>query len=222
MSNGNTLITELGPKPRLLEVDSAGKIKVEVAIKPETDNAHMQTRMARKLKNGNYLVPHLLAFKVKEYSPTGEVLQELSTDLPELGGCAAQNWPFTAIRLDNGNTLVALTHGNKIVEFDAQGKVAWVVSNDDLSGKLFSDPCGCQRITQRQHGDCQLWGSEGSQALRGHARQASRVEVRRAAWGPSFPSPHDERQADRRTTAAVDGQVRIAKNCFGKVVLRES
>ena len=146
LGNGNTLVTELGPKPRLLEVDSAGQIKVEFPLLPETDNAHMQTRMARKLKNGNYLVPHLLAFKVKEYSPTGEVRQELPTDLPELGGRAAQNWPFTAIRLDNGNTLVTLTHGNKVVEFDAHGKVTWSVSNDDLSGKPFADPCGCQRL----------------------------------------------------------------------------
>lgn len=134
------MVTEFGPKPRLLEVDSAGQIKAEFPLLPETDNAHMQTRMARKLKNGNYLVPHLLAFKVKEYSPTGEVLQEFRTDLPELGGRAAQNWPFTAIRLDNGNSLVTLTHGNKVVEFDAIGKVAWSVSNDDLSGKPLPIP----------------------------------------------------------------------------------
>ena len=30
--------------------------------------------MARKLPNGNYLVPHLLAFKVKEYTPEGKVV----------------------------------------------------------------------------------------------------------------------------------------------------
>ena len=61
LENGHTLITELGPKPRILEVDSKGNIAVECPLKPETDNAHMQTRMARKLPNGNYLVPHLLA-----------------------------------------------------------------------------------------------------------------------------------------------------------------
>ena len=66
LKNGNTLITELGKKPRLLEVDVKGQIVVEVPLQPETDNAHMQTRMARKLANGNYLAPHLLAFKVKK------------------------------------------------------------------------------------------------------------------------------------------------------------
>jgi hypothetical protein len=146
LAGGNTLITELGRKPRLLEVDAAGKVVVEVPLEPETDNAHMQTRMARKLPGGNYLVPHLLAFKVKEYTPAGKVTKEFATDLAELGGRGAENWPFTAIRLENGNTLVDLTHGNKTVEFDADGKVVWQISNDDLAEKPFADPCGCQRL----------------------------------------------------------------------------
>lgn len=146
LDNGHTLITELGAKPRLLEVDATGKIVVDVPLQPETDNAHMQTRMARKLANGNYLVPHLLAFKVKEYTPEGKVVREFATDLEELGGRAAENWPFTAIRLDNGNTLVNLTHGNKSVELDPDGKVVWKVTNDDLPGDPLDDPCGAQRL----------------------------------------------------------------------------
>ena len=146
LANGRTLVTELGPKPRLLEVEADGKLAVEFPLEPETDNAHMQTRMARKLPSGNYLVPHLLAFKVKEYTPTGSVVKTWRTDLDELGGRKSENWPFTAIRLDNGNTLVALTHGNKVVEFNDAGEVVWRVSNDDLSAKPFDDACGCQRL----------------------------------------------------------------------------
>lgn len=143
--NGNTLVTELGKKPRLLEIDGKGKIVHEFALEPETDNAHMQTRMARQLKNGNYLVPHLLAFSVKEYTPEGKIVGRMATDLKEIGGREAENWPFTAIRLDNGNTLVSLTHGNKVAEFDQQGKVVWKVDNNDVGGK-FKDPCGSQRL----------------------------------------------------------------------------
>jgi hypothetical protein len=146
LEDGRTLITELGPKPRLMEVDAAGKILLEFPLQPETDNAHMQTRMARKLKSGNYLVPHLLAFKVKEYTPKGEVVQEFPTDMDDLGGRKAENWPFTAIRLENGHTLVNLTHGNKTVELDAKGKVIWKISNDDFPEKPFADPCGGQRL----------------------------------------------------------------------------
>lgn len=143
--NGNTLLTELGPKPRLLEVSPSGEIVLEVPLQPETDNAHMQTRMARQLRNGNFLVPHLLAFAVREYKPNGEVVQTLRTDLESIGGRPAENWPFTAIRLDNGHTLISLTHGNKVVELNQKNEISWKVDNTDVKG-LFRDPCGCQRL----------------------------------------------------------------------------
>ncbi len=143
--NGNTLVTELGGRPRLLEVNPAGAVVIEVPLQPETDNAHMQTRMARQLKNGNYLVPHLLAFAIKEYTPEGKIVRILRTDLEEFGGRPAENWPFTAIRLDNGNTVVSLTHGNKLAEFGPRGEVVWKITNEDVHG-LFKDPCGSQRL----------------------------------------------------------------------------
>ncbi len=147
LDNGKTLIVELGPEPKLMEVNPEGNIALSLPLQPETDNTHMQTRMARKLPNGNYLVPHLLAFSLKEYSPEGRVVHTLRTDLEELGGRPAENWPFTAIRLDNGNTLVSLTHGNKVVEFDSRGNVIWKVTNEDFpSLKPFVDPCGVQRL----------------------------------------------------------------------------
>jgi len=145
LKDGNTLVVERGGKPRLLEVTAAGDIAVEVPLKPETDNAHMQTRMARKLPNGNYLVPHLLAFKVQEYSPDGKVVHTLNTDLEELGGRKSEPWPFTAIRLANDNTLVTLTHSNQVVEFDKTGAVTWRAGNQEV-GNRFADPCGAQRL----------------------------------------------------------------------------
>lgn len=146
LDNGRTMITELGAMPRIVEVDSTGAIVHEVPLQPETDNVHMQTRMARKLANGNYLVPHLLAFAVKEYTPNGEVVKTFKTDLEQLGGREAENWPFTAIRLDNDNTVISLTHGNKIIEVDADGEVVWKMSNDDVDEEIFADPCGAQRL----------------------------------------------------------------------------
>jgi len=145
LENGNTMLVERGKKPRLREIAPDGKVAVEVPLQPETDNTHMQTRQARKLANGNYLVPHLLAFAVKEYRPDGTVVKVFKTDLEELGGRGVENWPFTAIRLANGNTLVNLTHGNKVVEFDAEGKIAWRLDNADTGGRI-ADACGGQRL----------------------------------------------------------------------------
>jgi hypothetical protein len=146
LENGNTLVVERGVKPQLLEVGADGKIEVRVPLQPETANAHMQTRMARKMPNGNYLVPHLLAFAVKEYKPDGTVVRTIKTDLAELGGRKERNWPFTAIRVGDGKVLSNLTNGNKCIEFDSKGRVAWRLDNSHVDGRL-ADPCGGQRLT---------------------------------------------------------------------------
>lgn len=155
LENGNTLIAEMGAKPRVLELSPEGKIVVEVPVKPETDNTHMQIRMARKLSNGNYLVPHLLAFAIKEYSPKGEIVRTIKTDLPELGGRPKKNWPFTAILLEDGRIMANLTNGNKTVIFDKDGKVNWVFANDQCA-----DPCGGQFLENGNIVACQ-YGSRG-------------------------------------------------------------
>lgn len=146
LENGNTMLTELGPNPRILEVTQDGTIAVEVPLQPETDNFHMQTRMARKLPNGNYLVPHLFAFQVKEYAPDGTIVRSIKTDLEQFGGREVHNWPFTAILLPDGNIHANLTHGNKIAEFNAEGEMVWYSDNTKITGDRFQDPCGAQRL----------------------------------------------------------------------------
>ncbi len=54
--------------------------------------------------------------------------------------------PFTAIRLDNGNTLIDCTHGDCVIEVDPAGKTVWKLTNDDLHGNLIHDACGGQRL----------------------------------------------------------------------------
>ncbi len=136
LENGNILLTEAGDKPRLLEVTREGKIAVEVPIQAQTKDHHLQSRMARKLANGNYLVPQLLDKVVREYQPDGKIVWEVATP----------NWPFTAIRLDNGNTLINCTIGNLTIEVDKDAKTVWQVSNDDFPSKPFDDACGAQRL----------------------------------------------------------------------------
>jgi hypothetical protein len=136
LPGGKVLLTEAGDKPRLLEVDSAGKILVEVPLQAQTKNHHLQTRMSRKLANGNYLVPQLLDRVVREYTPEGKIVWEVKTP----------NMPFTAIRLENGNTLINCTLGHLVIEVDRDGKTVWQVSNDDLPGKPINDACGAQRL----------------------------------------------------------------------------
>src|SRR6516162_7767254 len=60
LANGNIMLTEAGDKPRLLQVNRQGAVIEEVPLSCQTTNHHMESRMARKLANGNYLVPQLL------------------------------------------------------------------------------------------------------------------------------------------------------------------
>lgn len=136
LPNGNILLTEAGDRPRLLEVARDGKVVVEVPLQAQTKDHHLQTRMSRKLANGNYLVPQLLDKVVREYQPDGKIVWEVATP----------NWPFTAIRLDNGNTLINCTIGNLTIEVDKDAKTVWQVSNDDFAEKPFDDACGAQRL----------------------------------------------------------------------------
>jgi hypothetical protein len=141
LKNGNTMVTEAGAKPRILELDKSGLVKVEVALQCQTTNHHMESRMTRKLANGNYLVPQLLDKVVREYNPAGKIVWEYRTpDEP------AESWPFTAIRLSNGNTVINLTHGNHTVEVNKKGEIVWHLTNADLPQPYLKDPCGAQRL----------------------------------------------------------------------------
>lgn len=144
LPDGNYLVAELGPEPRAVVLNQKAEVIKKMPFKCQKGNAHMQTRMLRILPNGNYIAPHLLDFAVKEYDPnSGKVVKEFSTDDR---GRDKRDWPFTAIRLENGNTLIGCTNGNRVIEVDANGKIVWSVDNDDIGQKLIDDACGVQRL----------------------------------------------------------------------------
>jgi hypothetical protein len=136
LADGVVLFTEAGAKPRILEVNRQGKIVAEVPLEAQTKDHHLQTRMTRKLANGNYLVPQLLDKVVREYDPQGKIVWEVKTP----------HWPFTAIRLPDGHTLIGCTLGNLVIEVDKDGKEVWRLTNDDLPNKPINDACGVQRL----------------------------------------------------------------------------
>ena len=141
---GTYVLTEAGSNPRLIEIDRTGKVLVEFGLKCQKKNQHMQTRMARKLSDGTYLAPHLLDFAVFHYDAKGNVLSKFDTTVKDDPEHKIHSWPFTAIRHGDGHTLACLTHSKRVVDFDAEGKVVWQLTNDDLPGDWLQDPCGGQ------------------------------------------------------------------------------
>ncbi len=139
LDDGRTMIAESGNR-RIVEVDRAGKIVVEVPLTVENPDPHRDTRMVRKLENGNYLVCHEADGKVREYDPTGKVVWSWAVDLggrpaspghgPEGHGTSI----YGAIRLANGNTMIAGGNNNRVLEVTPKGKVVWSIGHDELPG----------------------------------------------------------------------------------------
>ena len=127
LDNGNVMLTEAGDKPRLLEVARDGSIKLEIPLGCQIANHHMQSRMARKLSNGHYLVPQEKT--VREYDAAGKVVWERKSPESEL-----DNRSFCCLRNSAGHTLISLTLGNHIIEVDASGKIVWELRDGDLPG----------------------------------------------------------------------------------------
>jgi len=127
LDNGNIMLTEAGDKPRLLEVARDGSIKVEIPLGCQTTNHHLQSRMARKLPNGHYLVPQDKT--VREYDAAGRIVWERKSPESEL-----DNRSFCCLRNAAGHTLISLTLGNHIIEVDEWGKIVWELRDGDLPG----------------------------------------------------------------------------------------
>lgn len=126
LPDGRTLLTEAGERPRLLEVDAAGRIQVEIPLQCTAKNPHLQSRMARKLPDGHYLVPQDRL--VRELDATGKVVWEYKAPASKL-----DNRTFCALRNAAGHTLISLTIGNQLVEVDAEGKVVWELRQGELA-----------------------------------------------------------------------------------------
>jgi hypothetical protein len=139
LADGNTMVAESGNR-RIVEVDKNGKVVSEIALRVDKPDPHRDTRMVRKLDSGNYLVCHEGDGCVREYDGTGKVVWQYKLDLggrpaspghgPEGHGTSV----YGAIRLANGNTLIAGGNNNRVLEVNRDGKVVWSIDQKELDG----------------------------------------------------------------------------------------
>lgn len=139
LKDGNVMIAESGPA-RIIEVNRDGKLLKEIKLTVNKPNAHTDTRLVRKLGNGNYLVCHEGDGAVREYSPEGYIVWEFMVPMfgkKAKGGHgpdAFGNKCFAAIRLQSGNTLIATGNGHSVLEVDHHKKIVWKITQDELPG----------------------------------------------------------------------------------------
>lgn len=140
LPNGHLMIAESGAG-RIIEVDRDGKIHKQIKLKVNHPHPHTDTRLARKLSNGNYLVCHEGDGFVREYDgKSGDVTWEYEVPMfgkeargghgPEAFG----NKCFAAVRLANGNTLIATGNGHSVIEVTPAKEVVWKIEQKDLPG----------------------------------------------------------------------------------------
>lgn len=111
LANGHTMIAESGVG-RILHLDKTSKVVKEVTL---PKNGRHQTRMLEILPNGHYLSCAENPGVVTEYDTAGKIVWEYAT----------KTRVFGAIRLKNGNTLIASGSGNSILEVSPDKKVVW-------------------------------------------------------------------------------------------------
>lgn len=139
LPDGRVMIAESGPA-RIIEINRDGKILKEFQLKVLHPHPHTDTRLARKLSSGHYLVCHEGDGVVREYDAGGKVVWDYEVPLfgkkpqgghgPEAFG----NKCFAAVRLANGNTLIATGNGHSVLEVTPKKEVVWKIEQRDLPG----------------------------------------------------------------------------------------
>jgi WD40 repeat protein len=137
LDNGLTMIGETG-NLRIIEVDKNDNVVKSIPITVNKPNSHRDVRMVRKIKNGNYLVCHEGDGTVREYDATGKVVWSYTLDLdgrPRTPGHEGHGTEvFGAIRVPNGNTLIAAGNGNRVIEVTPNGETVWKLDYNELPG----------------------------------------------------------------------------------------
>lgn len=140
LDDDRIMIAESGAG-RIIEIDREGKIHHEVKLKIKDPHPHRDTRLVRKIANDNYLVCHEGDGVLREYNgKSGKVTWEFEVPLfgkdrknghgPEAFG----NQLFAAVRLENGNTLIATGNGHSVLEVTPEKKIVWKLEQNDLKG----------------------------------------------------------------------------------------
>lgn len=118
----------------LCEMDRTGKVHKCITI-PEKGDPHSQYRQVRKTPQGTYLVTYQRdGGKAREFDADGRLLREFP------GG------RFVAVRLPDGNTLVACGDEHRVIEVDPAGKIVWQVTQDEIPGNKIGFASGLQRL----------------------------------------------------------------------------
>jgi hypothetical protein len=116
--------------PKLMIIDKkSGKVETEHDLPAEslTDprTVHPQFRRARVTAAGTYLLPFLRMHRVAEFDK----------NFKEIWSCEIPT-PWAAVRLQNGNTMIADEHDKLVREVNSKCETVWEVKQSDLPADI--------------------------------------------------------------------------------------
>jgi hypothetical protein len=120
MRNGNPMAHAM-----IFDVTTNTVVK-DIAVPVTTSGTHGQFRHVRMTPAGTILVPYMSG-KVVEYDQDGNVVWQVDTKSP-----------WAAVRLKNGNTLIAGDWSGYAREVNPKGETVWELTQADVPFKLYS------------------------------------------------------------------------------------
>jgi hypothetical protein len=123
---------------RVVNIKSGATEKEFVLPVGNPKSVHGQLRHARLTAAGTLLVAHMDMKKVAEYDVMGKQIWSVAIDSP-----------WSAVRLENGNTLIA-TNRKLVREVDAKGATVWELTAEDAPGYVIH---GFQIATRLKNGN---------------------------------------------------------------------
>jgi outer membrane protein assembly factor BamB len=123
LADGSTWIVESG-SCRIIHIDHGGALLSQIPLTVDHPDSHRDTRNAKRLADGHFLVAHEGDNKVREYDDRGAVVWSYEV----------RSKVFGVLRLADGNTLIATGDGHRLLEVDKAGKEVWSVGQHDLAG----------------------------------------------------------------------------------------
>jgi hypothetical protein len=142
LPGGAVLVLEAG-KNRLIELDRKKRIEREVPLPSRASNIHDRYTLARKTRQGTYLVSLRADEAIAELDGAGRILWQMPLGLR----------PWSLVRLSNGHTLVSAFLADKkkpgpsrVFELDRRRKVVWEVTAADLPWLKRFWPTGVHRL----------------------------------------------------------------------------
>lgn len=123
LPGGLTMVAESGSR-RIIELDADGKVVHEIPLTVDNPHPHRDTRLVRTTEQHTFVVAHEGDQVVREYDHDGRVIWQYDVG----------SQLYSAVRLDNGNTLIGTGDGHSVIEVTPDGKTVWSLTSDDLPG----------------------------------------------------------------------------------------